>query len=329
MRRREGPLKCDFCEFRCTIPEGGVGRCGIRSNVGGVIRTVNYGEHVSLAVDPVEKKPLYHVLPGAQVLSSALFGCNFTCSFCQNCTISQPAYRESIRTRFISPNELAEETQRGGYPLVAFTYSEPTVWNDYVVDAAREVNAAGARSVMVTNGYFTSETLERLVPHISAFNIDLKGGDHFYRKLCGARVGPVLRNIRTIAAMTNGPVLEVTTMLLEGEHTEEEIMELAGELDEAGVQVWHLSAFHPASNMSDHPPTTSTFLERIYDRARAQTGIPHIYAFSRSRAAFADTFCPECGELCIRRSGFSITQNLTTTGACPSCGARLYGLFAT
>lgn len=321
-------MKCTFCEFRCTIPEGAVGRCGIRYNDGGVIRTVNYGEHVSLAVDPVEKKPLYHVLPGAQALSSALFGCNFTCSFCQNCTISQPQYRTSSRTRFISPTELAAEAEQGGHPLVAFTYSEPTVWSDYVVDAAKAVAEAGARSVMVTNGYFTEETLGRLLPHIVAFNIDLKGGDAFYRTLCGARLEPVLRNIRTIAQMSDPPVLEVTTMLLESEHSESEIMELAHAIDEAGVAVWHLSAFRPASRMSNRAGTTAAFLERIYDRARRETRIPHIYAFSRARAEFANTYCAACGALCIERGGFAVARDYTADGSCPSCGETLYGLFS-
>jgi pyruvate formate lyase activating enzyme len=321
-------LQCTFCEFRCTIPEGSYGRCGIRYNNGSSIQTVNYGEHVSLAVDPVEKKPLYHVLPGSKVLSSALFGCNFTCSFCQNCTISQKQFRDTIRTRRIEPDELAQTAVSGGYPLLAFTYSEPTVWSDYVVDAARAAAAHNVRSVMVTNGYFTGETLERLLPYISAFNIDLKGGEEFYRSLCGGHVEPVLRNIRSIAAMEDGPVLEVTTMLLEGKHTEHEIMSLAGKLDEAGVKVWHLSAFHPASQMSDHAATSGRFLEEIYDRATRETDIPHIYAYSPRRAAFADTHCPACGALCIRRSGFSVSTNTISDGICNECGTRLYGLFS-
>lgn len=321
-------MQCDFCEFRCTIPEGKLGRCGIRYNDGERIRTVNYGEHVSLAVDPVEKKPFYHVLPGSQVLSSALFGCNFTCSFCQNCAISQKAFRDTIRTRFISPEELAEETSSGGYPLVAFTYSEPTVWSDYVVDAARAVATAGAQSMMVTNGYFTEETLGRLLPHICAFNIDLKGGDQFYQKLCGATVEPVLRNIRTITAMNDGPVLEVTTMLLEGEHSLAEIMELAHAIDEAGVKVWHLSAFRPASQMSDHKATSGSFLEQVYDQARRQTRIPHVYAYSRSRPEFADTYCPACGERCVDRSGFAVQKNHLREGLCPACGEPLYGIYS-
>jgi len=320
-------LKCDFCEFRCTIPEGKRGRCGIRYRDGDKIKTVNYGEHVSLAVDPIEKKPLYHFYPGQQALSSALFGCNFTCSFCQNCTISQRKYFGNLRTRYIGPSELADETQAGGYPIVAFTYSEPSIWQDYVIDAAREIKKVGGKSVMVTNGYFTEESIGRLTPWISAFNIDLKGGEEFYKKLCGGHVGPVLRNIATIASMQNGPVLEVTTMLLEGSHTEEEIMELAHGIDEAGVKVWHLSAFRPASQMSDRAPTSQEFLHRIYDRAKAETSIPHLYAFSRTRREFSNTYCEKCGELLIDRFGFSVNHVKLSGRECPSCGHELYGAF--
>lgn len=320
-------MKCDFCEFRCTIPEGKRGRCGIRFREGDEIKTVNYGEHVSLAVDPIEKKPLYHFYPGQQALSSALFGCNFTCSFCQNCTISQRKYFGNLRTRYIGPDDLAEETRSGGYPIVAFTYSEPSIWQDYVIDAAREIRKVGGKSVMVTNGYFTQESVERLTPWISAFNIDLKGGEEFYKRLCGGHVGPVLRNIATIASMENGPILEVTTMLLEGEHTEEEIMELAHKIDDAGVKVWHLSAFRPASEMSDRAPTSQGFLHRIYDRAKAETSIPHLYAFSRDRREFGNTYCETCGELLIDRFGFSVNRVHLEGNECPSCGHALYGAF--
>ncbi len=308
-----------------------MGRCSIRRREGDTIRTVNYGEHVSLAVDPIEKKPLYHVLPGAQALSSALYGCNFTCTFCQNCSISQPELYKSLSTRYISPRELAAELKRGGYPVVAFTYSEPTVWQDYMLDAAAEVKRVDGLSVMVTNGFFTEEALERMVPLIDAFNIDLKGDELFYRKLCGGHMEPVIRNIRRLADGGTGhsrqPILEVTTMLMEGEHTEEVIVDLGHALDDAGVQVWHLSAFYPAYRMSNRAATTPEFLSGVYERVRAETSIPHIYAFSRRRAQYQQTFCPQCGALCIDRSGFGLTENHLVGGRCPQCATTLYGIF--
>ena len=139
-------ITCDFCEHRCSLADGQHGICGIRVRDGEVIRTENYGQHVSLAVDPIEKKPLYHMLPGAEALSSALYGCNFRCSFCQNCSISQPELYRNLQTRYIAPEDLAGDLAGGGYSVAAFTYSEPTVWQDYMLDAARAVRAVGGRT---------------------------------------------------------------------------------------------------------------------------------------------------------------------------------------
>jgi pyruvate formate lyase activating enzyme len=324
-------ITCDFCEHRCSLKEGQRGICWIRRRIGDRIVTTNYGEHVSLAVDPIEKKPLYHVLPGSYALSSALAGCNFRCTFCQNCTISQPDLYRNLDTRYIGPDDLAQQMSGAGYPVAAFTYSEPTVWQDYMVDAATAVRAAGGRSVMITNGFFTEEALERFLPVIDAFNIDLKGDDRFYRSLCGGRAEPIRRNIRTLAAAaetTRYPsILEVTTMVMEGEHTEESMRDIAAFLAEAGVQVWHLSAFRPAYKMMDHTPTRPAFLDEIYRIVSAEYSIPHVYAYSGRHAAYQQTFCPACGELCIDRRGFELVANRLVDGGCPKCGTLMYGIF--
>lgn len=322
-------IRCDFCEHRCNLADGEVGKCAVRRRDGGRIVTVNYGEHVSLAVDPIEKKPLYHFYPGASALSSALFGCNMGCEFCQNASISQPEFFGSLNTRYIGPEELARERSDGGYPVVAYTYSEPTVWQDYMLDAAAAVKRSGGKNVMVTNGFFTREALDRFLPVIDAFNIDLKGGDQFYRKLCKTPMKPILRNIRTLAAMEEGPTLEVTTMLLEGAHTEAELMELAAALDEAGVQVWHLSCFRPSYKMRDWKSTSEDFLERIYTRSKEETNIPFIYGFSRRHREYEQTFCPNCGTLCVDRWGFEVSDNRLREGRCPSCASPIYGRYET
>jgi pyruvate formate lyase activating enzyme len=322
-----GRLTCDFCEHRCSLKDGQTGLCGVRTRRGDAIVTANYGEHVSLAVDPIEKKPLYHVLPGAKALSSALYGCNFRCSFCQNCTISQPKLFRNLATRYISPEELARKRVDGGYPVVAFTYSEPTVWQDYMINTAAFVHRSGGRTAMITNGFFTDAALDRLHPAIDAFNIDLKGDEEFYRALCGGHVAPILRNITRIAREGRS-VLEVTTMVMEGVHTVEGVVELGLRLSDAGVKVWHLSAFHPAYKMQDRPATRPEFLDEIYDRVIKETAIPHVYAFSRRNAAYQQTRCPSCGALCIDRRHFAMVENALNRGRCPSCGEALYGLFA-
>lgn len=319
-------LTCDFCEHRCSLKDGQTGVCGVRTRRGDTIVTTNYGEHVSLAVDPIEKKPLYHVMPGARALSSALFGCNFRCSFCQNCTISQPNLFRDLKTRYISPEDLDRQRVDGGYPVVAFTYSEPTVWQDYVIDTAQFVHRSGGRAAMITNGFFTDSALDRLLPAIDAFNIDLKGDEEFYRTLCGGHAAPVLRNISRIVREEKS-VLEVTTMVMEGVHTVQNIVDLGLHLSESGVKVWHLSAFYPAYKMQDHPATRPEFLDEIYQRVSQETAIPHIYAFSRRNAAYQQTRCPSCGALCIDRRHFTLVENTLDHGRCPSCGDALYGLY--
>jgi len=348
VKDKQKRIVCDFCEHRCSLADGQTGVCGIRTRRGDRIETVNYGEHISLAVDPVEKKPLYHVFPGGKALSSALYGCNFRCAFCQNSTISQPKLFRSLSTKYVGPSELAGKLNREGYPIAAFTYSEPTVWQDYMIDAAREVKRVGGYTAMVTNGFFTEEALERMVPYIDAFNIDLKGDEDFYRRLCGGHLEPVLRNIKALAggsalagasagaggsvsstqpAPDRAPVLEVTTMVMEGEHTEDGVVAMGKLLDEAGVQVWHLSAFYPAYKMQDHAPTSPETLDRIYHRVSTETKIPHIYAFSRRHARYQQTFCSHCGSLCIDRKGFALEKNYLDGGRCRSCGTKMYGLF--
>ncbi|TVQ22979.1 MAG: radical SAM protein [Spirochaetaceae bacterium] len=335
-------MRCDFCEHRCNLSPGQTGRCGVRRRDASAgmpdapaatdgIRTVNYGDVVSLAIDPIEKKPLYHVFPGASALSVALFGCNFRCDFCQNWSISQPEYRDRHAYRTAGPDDIVARMADAFDPdatrVVAFTYSEPTVWQDYMIDCSTAVHDAGGLTAMVTNGFFTEEALSRILPVIDAFNIDCKGGDEFYRRLCGGRLEPVLRNIRSIAAAESA-ILEVTTMLLEGVHSVDEIVGLGHELADAGVAVWHLSRFHPAHGMQDHRPTRSGFLDDVCRRIDAEISIPHVYAFGGSEDRREKTWCPSCGALCVDRDRFAATRNLMDHGRCPSCAGPVYGLFS-
>ncbi len=317
---------CDFCEHRCSLPPGGRGRCGIRENRDGTIVTVNYGELVSLAVDPIEKKPLYHFLPSTGTLSLALHGCNFSCSFCQNSTISQKEFFDRRDTEAVTPADIVAAARKHRCESVSFTYSEPTVWQDYMLDTARLVKAAGLRTVMVTNGYFTDEALSRILPLIDAFNIDLKGDDDFYRTQCGAALAPVLRNIARIAADPD-TVLEVTTLVIEGIHTADGIVALGKALAERGVEVWHLSRYHPSYRMKLRA-TTESFIAAIYDRVRTETLIPYTYVGNSALTDGNDTRCAACELLLITRKGFGIQDDLLVDGHCPSCRRPVYGLFS-
>ncbi len=317
---------CEFCAHCCRIPEGGVGRCGVRENRRGKIVTKNYGEVVALAVDPIEKKPLYHFMPGSEALSVALTGCNFTCKFCQNYSLSQPEFFSSIRTRRIMPEELEQRMMEINCPVLAYTYGEPTIWRDYMLDVASLVKQNKRKNVMISNGYFSEETLEIILNYIDAFNIDLKGGDRFYRKMCGAKMEPVLSSISKISA-DKRVCLEVTTLLIEKVHTVDEIMWLAEELEKREVKVWHLSRFFPHYKMCDLSATTEAFLHQVIERIKANFNIPHLYAGNSGEEKYNQTICPDCGKVLISRNGWQANSVSLNDGHCV-CGHKLYGCFS-
>jgi pyruvate formate lyase activating enzyme len=318
--------RCDFCAHHCAIGEGEVGRCGVRENRGGRIVSRFSWEIVGPQIDPVEKKPLYHYYPGSSTFSLAQFGCNFSCDFCQNYHLVDPALRNPAGYRKSGAGELMRQWRSAGGPAVAFTYSEPAVWQDVLIDFAREVRAEGGRCIIVSNGFYGSKTLDRLMEQAEAFNIDFKGPDEFYRRRTGGRQAPVLQSIRALAASAEH-VLEVTTLLIEGEHSREEILAMAGQLAEAGVQVWHLSLFHPAYRMKDLPPGRPEFALALLEEISRITDIPHLYLGNARAKGWSDTKCPDCGELLISRSGFGLQSMNINAGACPSCRRRLYGRY--
>lgn len=304
---------CDFCFRRCCLSEGQKGYCGARQNIGGEIVSINYGQLVSLALDPVEKKPLYHFLPHTKTLSVSESGCNYSCLFCQNWEISQKIVKEEET----DPSSLAAYCLRYGVPSVSYTYSEPLVWQDYMIRSAEEAKKKGVKNIMVTNGSFSCEALERIVPFIDAFNIDLKGDDEFYETVCKASLQPVLDGIEYI--VSHGRHIEVTTMLIEGMHDEKMVMMLGSLLCERGVSVWHLSRFFPRYRMKDREETSEAFLSSMLTVAK-KSGIPYIYGGNTMIPAVA--VCPRCGRV-LRDD---VPQMLPSS--CPECGETVYGVFA-
>jgi pyruvate formate lyase activating enzyme len=330
-------VKCDFCYHECVIPEGGIGLCGVRECKEGRIQTLGYGVVVATAMDPIEKKPFYHVYPGKKTLSFALFGCNFTCSFCQNHRISQKDSvlypRQSNRGKpplQTTPQELANTLLASRAPIMSYTYSEPIVWQDYMLETARLVHQAGLINCMVTNGSFSPSSLERVLPFIDAFNIDVKGDDGFYREYCGGRLEPVLQGIRTICTIPD-KILEVTTLVIEGIHTPEMLQKLGHELKQAGVQVWHLSRFFPHYRMESVPATSEEFLLEALLIAK-DSGIPYIYAGNSGLTEWDRTICPSCGKTLINSHSYFGEASWESTihiqdGRCVYCGSPIYGLF--
>ncbi len=305
--------ECTFCFRRCSIPEGGYGWCRMRRNDGGRIVSVDYGHIPAIAVDPVEKKPLYHFLPGTETLSIGASGCSLSCDFCQNWQLSI----EHERGDFIDPDDLVSYAMRHGCPSISFTYSEPLVWQDYMAAAAEKAHGASLRTIMVSNGEFSEEALSRLLPLIDAYNIDLKGDAAFYRGICHGEMPPVLNAIGRIAGY--GSHIEVTTMLIEGIHTEHTVEELGSLLKERNVQVWHLTRFFPQYRMSGRAPSSEEFLSRMLSAAKT-SGIPYIYP--GNSALPAPTACPQCGWTIRKHPGQKVQG-----GDCPRCDARIYGIW--
>lgn len=300
---------CDFCYRHCDISEGGYGYCQARTVRSGQLEDRNYGELAAAAIDPVEKKPLYHFLPGTRTLSVAMEGCSLSCAFCQNHEIAR-SHNEGFP--FTPPEKLSEYAIAHSIPSLSFTYTEPIVWQDYVMAASMIARKRRLKTIMVTNGTFSEEALGRLLPLIDAYNIDLKGDDGFYRDICKGSIAPVLDGIARITEY--GSHLEVTTLIIEGIHDEGMIRALGRALRERGVHVWHLTRFFPAYRMADRKPTSEDFLMRMIEAAE-ESGIEFIYpGNSRMRSMMR---CPSCGKEIAAPED----------GGCPHCGTSIYGVW--
>ncbi len=317
----DGRLACELCPQACRIPEGGFGICQGRVNEGGRLYAANYGQCVSVAMDPIEKKPLYHYCPGMPVLSVACNGCNLRCDFCQNWQISQ----EPARTSALLPDDLVRLAVENGSFGIAYTYTEPMVWFEYLLDAGVRAHAAGLKNILVTNGVINEEPLRELLPIVDAMNVDLKSArDGFYEKNCHVRGGLEAAK-RTIEVASGWEEdghhvhLEITNLLITGENdSEDDVRELAEFI--AGVDPaipLHLSRYFPTYKMTN-PPTSEGSLRRAYDIARER--LHYVYVGNVGREFAADTVCPDCGHALIKRSGYATKVTGVSDGSCANCG---------
>ena len=324
-----GHVQCRLCSQFCTIPSGERGFCGVRANNGkGVLYSLVEGGVGALNLDPVEKKPLYHYLPGTTTLSFGTPGCNFACLFCQNATLSHEAREKGeARLQRISAQTLVAEARRSGASSLSFTYSEPTVFFELMAQTADAARQAGLGTIMVSNGFQSPEALSALRDRIQAANIDLKSfREDFYRETCQGRLAPVLDNLKTMRAF--GWWVEVTTLLIPGlNDSSEELRELARFIvQELGQGVpWHISRFRPAFRMQYASPTPLADLERAA-RIGQEEGLHFVYLGNVAPQAWEGTFCPNCGQKLLARAGF-ITQGLPFDGRC-ACGERIPGIWS-
>lgn len=327
-KREGGSVRCRLCPWQCIIAEGKTGRCQVRRNVGGELVSLNYHRLCAANEDPIEKKPLFHFMPGSQSFSIACVGCNFQCEFCQNWQISQMARTEGrIAGQPLDPADIVHHAQHAGCRSISYTYTEPTIFYELAYDTGVLAHEAGLKNVFVSNGYVSIEALEKIEPYLDAINVDLKSfREDFYHRQCHARLEPVKDALRWLAQ--SRVWLEVTTLVIPGQNdSDEELGAIARFIaEDLGPQVpWHISRFHPDYQMTSTPGTPLSTIETALRLGKA-AGLRYCYGGNVLGHASENTYCPGCGHLLIQRSGFSIRKNEIVGGRCPGCGTTIDGV---
>jgi pyruvate formate lyase activating enzyme len=326
--KKEAPVvQCHLCFHRCTIQDGKRGICGVRENRDGTLYTLVYGKAVSKAIDPIEKKPLFHFMPGTNIFSVATIGCNFKCLHCQNYSISQVGSTGDIFGEDLPPERIVLFGKQSQCDSIAYTYTEPTIFFEYALDTAKLANLEGMKNVFVTNGYITPEALRAIKPYLDGANIDLKSlSDDFYRKICGAKLQPVLDSIRLYREL--GIWIEVTTLIIPTYNdSEEEIRGIARFILELGEDVpWHISQYYPTNKLDDQPRTPIETLLRAR-KIGLDMGLRYVYVGNVPSGEWESTYCYRCGALLIGRAGYAISEYRVKGGRCGNCGARTDGVF--
>jgi len=324
----EGRVRCKLCAHRCLIPPGGRGVCMVRENREGKLYSLVYGRIVSQALDPVEKKPLFHFLPGTGTLSIATVGCNFRCDFCQNYEISQfpREYGGRIVGEKVTPEELVAAAKSTQARSISYTYTEPTIFFELCYETGKLAAKEGLKNIFVTNGYMTEEALEEAKGWLHAANVDLKSfSEDFYRRFCGASLQPVLDTIRRM--WEAGIWVEVTTLVIPGRNDSEEELRWIAEFL-AGISPdipWHISRFVPAYKVWDLPSTPVGTLRKAREIGLS-AGLHFVY-MGNVPGEGEDTFCPSCGKVLIKRYGFYVLKNDLQEGHCPHCGTGIPGVW--
>ena len=325
--KMDGVLNCHICNRGCVISNGKTGFCGMRQNDNGTMYSLNYASASSVAVDPIEKKPLFHFYPGSLSFSLGSVGCNFRCPYCQNWSISQADLNE-IGTRDIPPEKAIQMAQDNNCQSISWTYNEPTMWFEYTYDSAKLAHENDLKTVYVTNGYMSQESLDIIAPYLDAANVDLKGmSDKFYKQLCQARLEPVLENIQTMH--DKGIHLEITNLVIPGYNdSQEDIKALVKFVVDVDVNIpLHFTRFYPHYKMNQVPPTPVNTLEKAHKMAK-ESGLKYVYIGNVPGSDGENTKCPDCGALLIQRDGFSVgSNNLKKDKKCPHCGAGIDIIF--
>ncbi|MFQ5464538.1 MAG: AmmeMemoRadiSam system radical SAM enzyme [Thermodesulfobacteriota bacterium] len=322
-----GFVDCRLCAFHCHIADGKRGVCGVRENVGGTLYTHVYGRIIAQHADPIEKKPLFHFMPGSRSYSIATVGCNFRCLHCQNAEISQmPKDEKRILGAEVSAVEVVDDALEEGCESIAYTYTEPTIFFEYAIDVAELASKRGLKNIFVTNGYMTTECLDAMKGTLDAANVDVKAfTESFYKKICGARLAPVLDSIEYMRKL--GIWVEITTLVIPTlNDSPEELREIARWIAATDKAMpWHISAFHPAYKLDTLEPTPPSTIELAREIGLSE-GLRYVYTGNIPGLKGEDTFCYECGHTLIDRHGFTVKRNVVVASRCPHCHAEIDGV---
>lgn len=322
-------VQCELCPFRCFLPEGSRGICRVRMNVGGKLKTLVYGQPVSVHIDPIEKKPVYHMLPGSRIFSIATVGCNLKCSFCQNWEISQTYPEQAAKhVRIMTPQEVVDAAIASNCDAIAYTYSEPIVFYEYVLDIAKLAKKKGLRNVMVSAGYINKEPLRELAPYFDVIKIDLKGfNEQFYREVVGGELKYVLDTLKELHNL--GVLTEIVNLVVPSLNDDMEEIALMSRwiYDNMGPDTpLFFSRFTPRYKLGNLPATPVETTEKARKIAMG-AGLRYVYTGNMPGHPGGNTYCPACGKALIRRYGYAILENNIKGGKCFSCGQKIPGIW--
>jgi pyruvate formate lyase activating enzyme len=322
-------VECYLCNHRCHIKDGKRGICQVRENRGGVLYSLVYGQLISQNVDPIEKKPLFHLLPGSLSYSIATVGCNFRCLHCQNYDISQyPRLHDgAIVGNTATPDQVVTTAQEYGCQSISYTYIEPTIFFEFAYECAQLAHDRGIKNVFVSNGYTSPEATRKIAPFLDGNNIDLKAfTDKFYRDVCGAKLAPVLDTIRLMKEL--GVWVEVTTLVIPGwNDSDEELQQIAEFIKSIDIDMpWHVTRFHPTFKMTDRGSTPITTLARARNIGLAE-GLKNVFVGNIPGEEGESSNCPRCGTTVIERQGFTILSQNMENGRCDNCDESIAGMF--
>jgi pyruvate formate lyase activating enzyme len=326
---QEKRVRCRLCSHMCVIGPGKRGICGVRENQDGILHTKVYGRLIAANDDPVEKKPLFHLMPGSRSFSIATVGCNFKCRFCQNADIAQmPADRNGmVAGDRATPEQVVSAALNRNCASIAYTYTEPTIFFEFACDTAKLAHQQGIKNVFVTNGFMSAEALDWVSPWLDAANVDLKAfSDDFYKHQCAARLEPVKETLRQMKRL--GIWVEVTTLITPGLNDDpSDLTRLASFIaQELGSETpWHVSRFHPTYRLTDRGPTPVETLLQAREIGTG-AGLHFVYTGNIPGHGGENTVCPGCGATAIFRQGFLITQNRLEQGRCSACATPIQGI---